>query len=120
MDKTIEIDKKKIKLKSTGATPLIYRNQFNRDYFADLMGLSKTFPSNENGEMIDERDWTKEQIEQVDLQPLYNFLWSVAKNADSTIPEPIEWFGQFDSFSIVEIMPEIQDLLMNSVQGKKN
>lgn len=120
MDKTIQIDGKDVHLKSTGATPLIYRNQFNRDYFADLMGLAKTFPVDKNGEMIDSDSWTKEDIEQLDFQPFYNFLWAVAKNADNKIPEPIKWYSKFEDFSIIEIVGEIQDLLLNSVQGKKH
>ena len=41
MEKTIEIDGKKVKLKSTAGTPKRYKAQFRKDYFSELLKLSK-------------------------------------------------------------------------------
>ena len=43
MEKTIYIDRKAVKLKSTAALPKRYKAQFGRDYFADLMKIAKVF-----------------------------------------------------------------------------
>ena len=43
MEKTIYIDEKPVKLKSTAALPKRYKAQFGRDYFADLMKVAKVF-----------------------------------------------------------------------------
>ena len=43
MEKTIYIDEKQVKLKSTAALPKRYKAQFGRDYFADLMKVAKVF-----------------------------------------------------------------------------
>ena len=40
MEKTIEIDNKKVSFKSTAATPLRYKAQFGKDFFVDIMKLS--------------------------------------------------------------------------------
>ena len=47
MEKTIEIDGKKVKLKSTAGTPKRYKAQFRKDYFSELLKLSKLMAGNE-------------------------------------------------------------------------
>ena len=37
MEKTIEIDGKKIRFKTNGATPLRYKAQFGKDYFKEIL-----------------------------------------------------------------------------------
>lgn len=41
MEKTIIIDGKQVRLRTSAATPLRYKMQFGTDYFADLLKLSK-------------------------------------------------------------------------------
>ena len=43
----------------------------------------------------------------------------MAKTADPTIPEPLEWLEQFDEFPMTEIIPELQDLMLTSFQSTK-
>lgn len=40
MEKTILIDGKQVTFKSTAATPLRYKRQFGKDFFADIIKLS--------------------------------------------------------------------------------
>ncbi|WP_129045006.1 hypothetical protein [Companilactobacillus metriopterae] len=119
MEKTITVDGREIILKSMGNTALIYGSQFNHDFFADLMKLANVMPTDKNGKVKDPEKWTDEDLDKLNFTPIYNFVWATAKTADSKIPEPMEWFGTFEEFPIMEIMPEIQELMMVSVQGKK-
>ena len=52
MEKTIEIDGKKVKLKSTAGTPKRYKAQFRKDYFSELLKLSKLM-TNTDGDTFD-------------------------------------------------------------------
>lgn len=113
MQKTIEIDGKKAVLESNAATPIIYKAQFGTDFFADLLKLEKSVPTKP------EDKWTQKDIEKLDLTPFYNFLWAVAKSADNKVPDLITWLSQFGSLDIEEVLPEIQDLIENTVPGKK-
>ena len=45
MEKTVYIDEKPVRLKSTAALPKRYKAQFRRDYFADLLKIAKVFGS---------------------------------------------------------------------------
>ncbi|MBC1752539.1 hypothetical protein [Listeria seeligeri] len=117
MEKTIDISGKKVPLKSTGATVLRYKQQFGKDYFSELMKMTKAIePMKKNKKNTNLAD---SDLSLLDFEVLYNFVWVLAKTANPSIPEPLEWLDGFDSFPIVEIMPEIEDLLAASIQTKK-
>lgn len=112
MEKTIQIDNKDVKLKSTAATPLRYKAQFRKDFFTEILkmdGLTK----------LDTDNMDYEALKHVDFEVFYNLIWVFAKTADKTIDDPITWLDGFDEFPMMEIIPEIQDLLMANLQSKK-
>lgn len=112
MEKTIEIDGKKICFKSTAATPLRYKSQFGKDFFVDIMKLSSL-------DGLNSKKINIEKIEKVDFEVFYNIIWVLAKTADKKIPDPITWLDGFDEFPLFEIIPELQDLILASIQTKK-
>lgn len=112
MEKTLEIDGKQVKFKSSGASPLRYKAQFGQDFFSDLMKMEK---------LIDKKtgQLNHDVLDLIDFDVLYNIIWVLAKNADKEIPEPIEWLDEFETFPIMEIMPELQELIQATLQSKK-
>jgi hypothetical protein len=112
MEKTITIDGKKVNFKVNGATPLRYKAQFGKDYFKEILKLAPL-------ERLGKKNFTPKDLEALDFEVFYNMSWIMAKTADPTIPEPIEWLETFDTFPMVEIIPELQDLLVASFQGTK-
>lgn len=111
MEKTITIDGKDVRFKSTGATVLRYKAQFGRDFFADIMKLQVLSKLGKQP--------TAEQLQSIEIEVLYNLCWVLAKTADKSIPEPMEWLDTFDEFPIIEIIPQLQDLLISTFQSKK-
>lgn len=112
MEKTIEIDGKQVRFKSTAATPLRYKAQFGKDYFSEIMkleGLTKLGKAKNKAEALKE----------IDFDTFYNLVWILAKTADKSIPEPLEWLDGFEEFPLFEIIPQVQDLILISIQGKK-
>lgn len=121
MEKTITLGNKNVKLRSTAATPLIYKNQFKRDFFSDMLKLASGLEgvnTDDKGE-LDISSIDESTIENFDLTVLYNSVWALAKNEDLRIGEPIEFFSQFESMNIAELFPQIQDLLFDSIQTTK-
>lgn len=114
MEKTIEISGKKVRLKTSGAFPLRYKAQFHRDYFKDLVRLMPL------ADVAEKEELSPEDLERIDFDMFYNIIWTMAKTADSSIPDPFEWLDQFESFPIVEIIPEIQDMLVAMISTEKN
>ena len=68
MEKTIEIDGKKIRFKTNGATPLRYKAQFGKDFFKEILKLAPL----EKLQGKDKKDITSEDLEALDFEVFYN------------------------------------------------
>lgn len=132
MEKTLTIDGKSVRLSSNASTPLRYKMQFKKDYFAELFKLAKVFnvqaKSNEEKEQdqgqksLVEMDLSQidyDDLDHLDFEVLYNFVWILAKTANKDIPAPLEWLDEFEEFPIIEIFPEVTELLQSSLKTKK-
>ncbi|MBG9537713.1 prophage pi2 protein 40 [Bacillus thuringiensis] len=117
MEKTITIDGKQVRLKSTAATVKRYKAQFRRDLFADMLKLGVIAPSNpQAGATI---DLANADLSKVDFEVVYDLVWLYAKTANSEIADPITWLDGFDEFPISEILPEIMDMIQSTMGAKK-
>ena len=99
MEKIININGKDVAFKSTGSAPLRYKMQFKRDFFADLMKLQGV----------------QKDMNSLDLEVFYNLAWIYAKTADPSIPPIMEWLDTFEEFPIMEILPQLQEMLAKSL-----
>jgi hypothetical protein len=115
MEKTITIDEKQVRFKTNGATPIRFKAQFGKDYFKEILKLTPL--QNLKGKKAKNIDI--KSLEALDFEVFYNIAWIMAKTADKSIPEPIEWLEQFDEFPIADIIPELQDMLLASFQSSK-
>ena len=113
MEKILTIDGRQVKFKSTGAFLLRYKAQFGRDAIQDIFRLQDAI--DESGELVN--------YEALDLEVFYNLVWTLAKTADPSIPPPMEWLDSFSEFPVVDIIPEVVDMifscLKSTVQSKK-
>ncbi|MCW6664259.1 hypothetical protein NHG32_01060 [Aerococcaceae bacterium NML191219] len=113
IEKTVKIQDKEVKFKSSATIPRLYRIKFKRDIFKDLSKLEKSYQGDSS------------QFEIDDLEIFENVAYIMAYHADNTIPPTIEeWLDGFEMFSIYEILPEILELwgsnLQTDVESKKN
>ncbi len=107
MEKILTIDGRQIKFKSSASFLLRYKMQFQRDGLQDLMKLA---------DVMDEDNEIK-NLEALDLEVFYNMTWVLAKVANPEIPPPLEWLDTFSEFPLMEIMPEIIELMMLCIQS---
>lgn len=111
MEKTIKIDGRDVTFKSTGALPKRYKMQFQRDFFTDLISMEGT---------VKKKGVSVEDIRKINFDVFYDIAWTLAKTADNSIPDPLAWLDSFETFPIIEILPELQDMLAASIaSGKK-
>lgn len=102
MEKTIRIDDRDVRFKTTAATIRIYRQRFGRDLLLDFEGLMK--------EASGGGTWSVEA-----LTTFENFAFVAAKQADPSIPDdPDEWLETFEMFSIYLIWPQLVELWTDS------
>ena len=55
----------------------------------------------------------------MDMEVFYDIIWTMAKTADRTIPDPLEWLDGFEVFPLNEIMGEVKDLLTDTMPTSK-
>ncbi len=91
MEKTVKIDGKDVRLKSSAALPLKYKAQFGRDFFKDI------------------------DSENRDTEVLFNVIWVLAKAADNSIPDVIEWIDSFEAFPVFRVFGEANELVILSM-----
>jgi hypothetical protein len=112
LEKTLTIDGKPVQFKSTGGTPLRYKAQFGKDYLADIMKLDSLGK-------LDTKNLKSKDLEKIDFEVFYNIAWTLAKTADKTIKDPLSWLDEFEVFPLMDILPELTDLITSTIQGKK-
>lgn len=100
--KDIQIGDMLVPFRASATVPRLYRKQFRRDIFKDLLKLEKSIKDNEE-------DASSVGID--DLEMFENVAYIMAKHADPSQPDtPDEWLDQFDVFSIYTILPELLEL----------
>ncbi len=107
MEKILNIDGRQVKFKSTGAYLLRYKAQFGRDAIRDIYRLQGA---------IDDKGDIKD-IDALDIEVFYNLIWVLAKTANPSIPQPMEWLDEFSEFPLQEILPEVTDMIFSSMQS---
>lgn len=118
MEKTIVIDGKPIRFKTSGAVVKRYMMQFQRDFFDDIFKMAEGSLIEGDLKELDRAEMVK-VVRSIDFNVFYDIAWTFAKTADSTIPDPLTWLDGFDEFPIFEILPELQELLTSAIATKK-
>ena len=139
MEKTITISDIDITLNNNANWFFIYRNQFGHDIIPTLMpmlastinlaaGLLEETGKSENVQIRDilaiaDSDAMMNalvHLSSLEFVDFINITWSLAKNADESIPEPSKWIRQFESFPVDEIAPAVFELVIKGVTSSKN
>ena len=102
MEKTLTIDGRQVRFRCTAGTLIRYRNQFNREFIADMAKMSRV---EENPELLT-------------LAPFYDLVWVMAKTADDSIPDPLSWYDSFDSLDITDVYTQLQELVLAAIKTK--
>lgn len=93
---------------------LKYKAQFGRDALQDIFKLQNAINTKTN-EIKD--------LSALDLEVFYNLIWTLAKTADPSLPPPMEWLDSFSEFPLVDVLPELTDMIFSSLtttaQSKK-
>ncbi|GAK31979.1 hypothetical protein WOSG25_220070 [Weissella oryzae SG25] len=119
MEKKVIIGGKEVRLVSSGATPIFYKNAFKADFFEDfgeIMEIADTASKAKKGQ---EMKALLPMFKSGQIAKLYNFMWVYAKNADQSIKPLDEWIESFDEFPLFDFLQELMDLMMSSITTKK-
>lgn len=105
MKVVIEIDGKKIPFEANGNTPRKYQKQFGKNYFEVASDITGAFDA-ESGQVL---------AGKVEMDDVYNLLYTYAHTADGSIGDIDTWLSSFDSFPIVDLLTETMDLTLGNL-----
>lgn len=102
MEKTVLIEGKEVKLKSSAALPRIYRVKFGRDLFSDFYKIQRDAKKDDDQSVLPASM----------MEIFENIAYLMAKHADPSQPDTIEeWLEQFsNAFSVYKIMPDVMEM----------
>lgn len=112
MEKTIMIDGKAVRFKSTAGTLLRYKSHFGREFLADCAALANCFAKSEDGKA----DMSTADLGNINMDLIYNIIWVMARTADANIPDMLTWLDGFDSFPTIAIFNELMPMLFGSLK----
>ena len=139
MIKTVKFGNKDVELDNNIGWTMIYRDQFGQDIVPAIMPILAGMVDVASG-LITEADVKEEitfdnlakvaesgkleealiKVASAEFVDFLNIAWSLAKNADDSIPEPRIWVRQFDEFPVDVIGPEIFKLVFCGMVSSKN
>ena len=109
MDTIITIAEKRVPLRKTGGTALRYKRQFGREFLADLQKIlalrSRLTPDTTQDEKA-------EIVLSTETEWMYDIIYIMAQQADSSITDELEWLDSFDDFNIWTAFDQILPLLI--------
>lgn len=102
MKKTVLIEGKEVKLKSSAALPRIYRVKFGRDLFSDFYKIQRDAKKDDDQSVLPASM----------MEIFENIAYLMAKHADPSQPDTIEgWLEQFsNAFSVYKILPDVMEM----------
>lgn len=98
MYKKITVDGKEIPLKTNGLVPFIYKKEFKRDFFSDIM---------------------KMQADNIDMEIIYNLIWVFAKIGNKDLPDLWDWLEEFEEFPITDYINDITEMITSCISTSK-
>lgn len=109
MDKTIIIDGKSVRLRSSAAIPRMYRMKFRRDVISDMRTIQKSIERAQKAQK--DGHPSEAPIPMEALTMFENIAYLMARHADPAVPDSVDtWLEGFDTFSIYAVFPVIQEL----------
>lgn len=112
MEKTIMIDGRAVRFKSTAGTLLRYKSHFGREFLADCAALANCFAKSEDGKV----DMSTADLDNFNMDMVYNITWVMARTADANVPDILTWLDGFDSFPAITILNELIPLIFGSLK----
>ncbi len=127
MQKTMEIEGKKVVFSTSLSWIYKYMSQFGDDPIQLIAPVLKTavpIIADWSGDFKDltavEFDQLSDILFDISVSDFLNLIWAIAKNGNKEIPEPDIWYAEFDNFPIDEVIAEIApDILKSCISTKK-
>lgn len=116
MKQTITIKGHQLTLESNAFTTLLYKKQFNKDYFKELLLVAKVFNGRKSFSL---EDLDTDSLEAFDSELFYRLFWIFAVTADPSVPDYLDFYRVNSYLELKDIMQNVGKLLEVSLVTKK-
>jgi hypothetical protein len=114
-------DSSQIAMRSSAATPIIYKAQFGSDFFADIIRMSKVMENvTAEDSTVDLSGLSYEDLENLDMTVLYQIAWAFAKNADKGVGDLVTWLSGFEEFPLAQVFTVVTEMIEQLFKTSKN
>lgn len=114
-------DSSQIAMRSSAATPIIYKAQFGSDFFADIIRMSKVMENvTAEDSNVDLSGLSYEDLENLDMTVLYQIAWAFAKNADKGVGDLVTWLSGFEEFPLAQVFTVVTEMIEQLFKTSKN
>lgn len=116
MKQTISIKGHQLTLESNAFTTLLYKKQFNKDFFKELLIVAKVFNGRKSFSL---EDLDTDSLEAFDSELFYRLFWIFAVTADPSVPDYLDFYRVNSYLELKDIMENVGKLLEVSLVTKK-
>ena len=116
MKQTITIKGHQLTLESNAFTTLLYKKQFNKDYFKELLLVANVFNGRKSFSL---EDLDKDSLEAFDSELFYRLFWIFAVTSDPSVPDYLDFYRVNSYLELKDIMQNVGKLLAVSLVTKK-
>lgn len=116
MKQTISIKGHQLTLESNAFTTLLYKKQFNKDFFKELLLVAKVFNGRKSFSL---EGLDTDSLEAFDSELFYRLFWIFAVTADPSVPDYLDFYRVNSYLELKDIMQNVMKLLEVSLVTKK-
>lgn len=130
MEKIIKIADKEVKFKFTMSAFYIFKNQFGYDAMTQIVPSLGQIMASLDLSVIEKKKTSNTDIVKMlgtalertygfEMVDLLNIIWAFAKAGDEKIGNPINFYGEFETFPVIDVLKEILPSLLEALGSKK-
>ena len=112
----ISIKGHQLTLESNAFTTLLYKKQFNKDFFKELLIVAKVFNGRKSFSL---EDLDTDSLEAFDSELFYRLFWIFAVTADPSVRDYLDFYRANSYLELKDIMQNVGKLLEVSLVTKK-
>lgn len=116
MRKVVMVGDKQLALESNAFTVILFKKQFNKDFFGELFKLAKLFKGKQE---INPENMSDEQIKKFDTNIFNELFWTFAFTADKNVPNFMDFFQEYSELNTIDIMNDVLELIQHSMVTQK-
>ena len=114
MRRILNIGGNDVAFECNAVTSILYKNEFNKNYFGEMLKLTKAMDVLQNPSKA-----SNEELDNLDIDVISRLAWACAKTANRETKSYIDWLYENKDFNIMDHGVQITELITKNFETKK-